>query len=145
MLHDSVEEVAAQPEVEKPPDHPAKTRYNGFASTSFATNSATPSPPKIDASDEDVVPRVPRTCLVVEEQPGLVSVGVVLNLGPGSRDLSIAGRLADGSRAIPVAGLVICCEGRRCGADSDRGGSRSQQRCDVLCHFQGHGGTPSSV
>jgi signal transduction histidine kinase len=44
---------------------------------------------------------------VVEEQPSLVSVGVVLNLGPGTRDLTIARRLADGSRAIPVAGLVI--------------------------------------
>jgi hypothetical protein len=78
--------------------------------------------PNFDASGEDVVPV--RTCSVVEEQPRLVSVGVVLNVRRGSRDLNVAGRLADGSRAGPVAGLVICCESRRRGGDRDRGGSR---------------------
>ena len=54
---------------------------NGFASMSCATNGATPSPPTFDASDEDAVP-VSRTGSVVEEQQGLVSVEVKLNLGP---------------------------------------------------------------
>jgi len=68
-----------------------------------------------EGSDEDVVP-VPRTCSVVEEQPGLVSVGVELNVRRRSLELDVAGRLADGSRATPVAGLVICCESRSAAA-----------------------------
>ena len=56
----------------------------------------------------------------------------MLNIGRGSLDRNVAGRQADSSRAAPVAGLLICCERRRCGGDRDRGSTRRQQWCDVL-------------
>jgi len=78
---------------------------------------------------------------VLYRQIGHVSSGVVLNIGRGSLDRNVAGRQADSSRAAPVAGLLICCERRRCGGDRDRGSTRRQQWCDVL-QFHSHGGSP---
>ena len=77
-------------------------------------NDATDSPSErwMPTADCDIRVRRSGGCLVVEEQIGLVSVGVVLNMGWGRLDLNVAGRLTDRSRAAAVAGLLIGCESR---------------------------------
>ena len=54
-----------------------------------------------EGSDEDVVP-VPRTCSVVEEQPGLVSEGVDLNERRRSLDPPAAGDSQTGPELLPL-------------------------------------------
>src|SRR6478736_5856984 len=78
---------------------------------------------------------------VLERQIGHFSGGVVPHIGRGSLDRNVVWRQADSSRAAAVAGLLICCERRRCGGDRDRGSARRQQWCDVL-QFHSHGGSP---
>ena len=56
MLRDSVEVVAAQPEVVHRRIARLGSDTNGFASMTCATNGATPPPPTFDANHEDAVP-----------------------------------------------------------------------------------------
>jgi hypothetical protein len=111
--------------MQTPPHHPAKTRYKRFRIHDLCDQRRHALAAVVRCQRRGCGTRVPRTCSVVEEHQGLVSVGVKPNLGRGGRDLNVAGRLADGSRAAPVAGLMICCESRWCGGDRDRGSSPS--------------------
>jgi hypothetical protein len=75
--------------------------------------------------------------LVVEEEIGLIAVGVKLDVWRRCIELNVAGRLADGPRAARVAGPMICCGGGRGGRDRRGGSPCCQQRGDQLhpdCH-----------